>query len=317
MECSMKSEWFQKRPLNLSHQSMLLPREIFQNSRKPEMMTFPSLYREYHVTEWALSSSVLLLCCHPCISFTLPKPSDLHIPDSVMELAETNNGMVLVTGPAGSGKYYHTSMYYWSDQPLKKEEHIITLEDPLEFLHRHDKCIVSQREINTDNRKLSHCTSRRTPPESWRHIAWRDARLWDHQYSCHSGWNRSSHIFITSHNWCRKYHWPNNRCVSCFPAAPDSHPACICAAGCCLPEAFTCHKRWDGSCFWNHGTHACNKELNPWRQGPSDWRYHLHLCSWEYDCNGYKHLQSVQGRCNQQACGNQRGYQSWDDVKEN
>ena len=32
-------------------------------------------------------------------------------------------------------------------------------------------------------------------------------------------------------------------CVSCFPAAPDSHPACICAAGCCLPEAFTCHKR--------------------------------------------------------------------------
>lgn len=38
------------------------------------------------------------------ISFTLPKPSDLHIPDSVMELAETNNGMVLVTGPAGSGK---------------------------------------------------------------------------------------------------------------------------------------------------------------------------------------------------------------------
>ena len=56
----MKSEWFQKKPLNLSHQSMLLPREIFQNSRKPEMMTFPSLYREYHVTEWALSSSAAL-----------------------------------------------------------------------------------------------------------------------------------------------------------------------------------------------------------------------------------------------------------------
>ena len=83
------------------------------------------------------------------ISFTLPKPSDLHIPDSVMELAETNNGMVLVTGPAGSGK--STTLACIIDQiNHEKEEHIITLEDPLEFLHRHDKCIVSQREINTD-----------------------------------------------------------------------------------------------------------------------------------------------------------------------
>ena len=83
------------------------------------------------------------------ISFTLPKPSDLHIPDSVMKLAETNNGMVLVTGPAGSGK--STTLACIIDQiNHEKEEHIITLEDPLEFLHRHDKCIVSQREINTD-----------------------------------------------------------------------------------------------------------------------------------------------------------------------
>lgn len=66
------------------------------------------------------------------ISFTLPKPSDLHIPDSVMELAETNNGMVLVTGPAGSGK--STTLACIIDQiNHEKEEHIITLEDPLEF----------------------------------------------------------------------------------------------------------------------------------------------------------------------------------------
>lgn len=51
MECLNEIRRFQKKPLNLSHQSMLLPREIFQNLRKPEMMTFPSLYREYHVTE--------------------------------------------------------------------------------------------------------------------------------------------------------------------------------------------------------------------------------------------------------------------------
>ena len=75
------------------------------------------------------------------ISFTLPKPSDLHIPDSVMELAETNNGMVLVTGPAGSAK--STTLACIIDQiNHEKEDHIINLEDPLEFLHRHDKCIV-------------------------------------------------------------------------------------------------------------------------------------------------------------------------------
>lgn len=83
------------------------------------------------------------------ISFTLPKPSDLNIPDSVMELAHTNNGMVLVTGPAGSGK--STTLACIIDKiNHEKEEHIITLEDPLEFLHRHEKSIVSQREINTD-----------------------------------------------------------------------------------------------------------------------------------------------------------------------
>lgn len=83
------------------------------------------------------------------IAFTLPHPSELMIPDSVMDLANTNNGMVLVTGPAGSGK--STTLACIIDKiNNESEEHIITLEDPLEFLHRHEKSIVSQREINTD-----------------------------------------------------------------------------------------------------------------------------------------------------------------------
>lgn len=83
------------------------------------------------------------------IAFELPHPDELMIPDAVMQLANTSNGMVLVTGPAGSGK--STTLACIIDKiNHEKEEHIITLEDPLEFLHRHNKCIVSQREINTD-----------------------------------------------------------------------------------------------------------------------------------------------------------------------
>ena len=83
------------------------------------------------------------------ISFTLPHPSELGIPDAVMELADSRSGMILVTGPARSGK--STTLACLIDKiNHEREAHIITLEDPLEFLHRHEKSIVSQREINTD-----------------------------------------------------------------------------------------------------------------------------------------------------------------------
>lgn len=83
------------------------------------------------------------------ITFTLPQPSELGIPDSVMELSHMNKGLILVTGPAGGGK--STTLACMIDRiNSEKESHIITLEDPLEFLHSHKKSIVSQREIATD-----------------------------------------------------------------------------------------------------------------------------------------------------------------------
>lgn len=83
------------------------------------------------------------------ITFHLPDYTELGIPEHVIHLADSGKGMILVTGPAGSGK--STTLACMIDQINKTEhKHIITLEDPLEYLHRHNKSIVSQREINVD-----------------------------------------------------------------------------------------------------------------------------------------------------------------------
>ncbi|MBR2527391.1 MAG: PilT/PilU family type 4a pilus ATPase [Blautia sp.] len=83
------------------------------------------------------------------IHFDLPDPTTLGIPDSVMDVADFTKGMILVTGPAGSGK--STTMACIIDRiNHTRPGHIITLEDPIEYLHRHNKCIISQREIYTD-----------------------------------------------------------------------------------------------------------------------------------------------------------------------
>lgn len=84
-----------------------------------------------------------------CVPFELPDSQKLGIPESVMSLADTKSGIVLVTGAAGNGK--STTLSCIIDRINSGSEgHIITIEDPIEFLHKHKKCIISQREINID-----------------------------------------------------------------------------------------------------------------------------------------------------------------------
>ena len=83
------------------------------------------------------------------VAFDIPSWEELSIPAQVMDLAEETHGMILVTGTAGSGK--STTQACVIDRINQtREAHIITLEDPIEYLHRDVKSIVSQREIAID-----------------------------------------------------------------------------------------------------------------------------------------------------------------------
>jgi twitching motility protein PilT len=74
---------------------------------------------------------------------------ELHLPSSLRDLAMRPRGLVLVTGPTGSGK--STTLAAMVDEVNRaKPHHILTVEDPIEFVHRHKRCVVTQREIGTD-----------------------------------------------------------------------------------------------------------------------------------------------------------------------
>lgn len=84
------------------------------------------------------------------VNFELPDVESMGIPKSILDLGQKQKGMVLVTGAAGSGK--STTLAYIIDEINRKRNcHILTLEDPIEFLHSHHKSIVSQREIGIDS----------------------------------------------------------------------------------------------------------------------------------------------------------------------
>lgn len=83
------------------------------------------------------------------INTTIPSAESLGIPHHVVELTKKKRGLVLVTGPTGSGK--STTLASLIDIiNSEKNVHIITLEDPIEYLHNHKKAIVNQREIGID-----------------------------------------------------------------------------------------------------------------------------------------------------------------------
>jgi twitching motility protein PilT len=79
----------------------------------------------------------------------IPGFEELHLPEALREIVELRNGVVLVTGPTGSGKS-STLAAILDKMNEDKAYHILTIEDPIEFLHRHKKATIHQRELHSD-----------------------------------------------------------------------------------------------------------------------------------------------------------------------
>jgi twitching motility protein PilT len=89
------------------------------------------------------------------IPFSIKTFQDLGLPGVIAKMAEKPRGLVLVTGPTGSGK--STTLAAMIDKINRERRgHIITVEDPIEFIHRHQGCIVNQREVGTDTKSFQN-----------------------------------------------------------------------------------------------------------------------------------------------------------------
>ncbi len=88
------------------------------------------------------------------IPYEIHSLEDLGLPPTVQKLAERPRGLVLVTGPTGSGK--STTLAAMLDKiNRERQAHIITVEDPIEFIHRHKNCTINQREVGSDTKTFA------------------------------------------------------------------------------------------------------------------------------------------------------------------
>lgn len=126
---------------------------IFDERGEYDMsFSIPNLGR-YRVNAYRQRGSVAVAL--RLVGTSIPTAEELGVPESVMDLYQRKRGLVLVTGPTGSGK--STTLAAIIDKiNNNREAHIITLEDPIEYLHQHKLSIVNQREIGLDSSSYAH-----------------------------------------------------------------------------------------------------------------------------------------------------------------
>ena len=162
------------------------------------------------------------------IRFGVPTAAQMHIPPEVMRLAQLKNGLALVTGSAGSGKSTTLGCIV-NEINQTRVGHILTLEDPVEFIHRHGQCIITQREIPIDcpnyvtARRSALAGRARTYP-----LAGRDAGPGDGGGG-DAGWPETGQLLLTSlhTSGAAECHRPHHRRLAGPAAAPRSGCSCL------------------------------------------------------------------------------------------
>lgn len=114
-------------------------------------ISVPGKYR-YRVNAYKQRQSIAIALRH--INSNPPRIEHLGLPPVVSSLTNYNRGLLLVTGPTGSGKSTTLAAMINSINETRNR-HVITLEDPIEYLHTHKKCIINQREIGVDSENYS------------------------------------------------------------------------------------------------------------------------------------------------------------------
>ncbi len=128
-------------------------RERFEDRGEYDMsFSIPELGR-YRVNAYKQRGSVALAL--RLVGTQVPSPEALGVPESVINLYERKRGLILVTGPTGSGK--STTLAAIIDKiNNNRDAHVITLEDPIEYLHQHKMAMVNQREIGLDSQSYAN-----------------------------------------------------------------------------------------------------------------------------------------------------------------
>ena len=123
-------------------------KEIFAEKGEFDMSFSIRNLGRYRVNAYHQRGSVAM--AFRLVGTQVPSPESLGIPESVVELSQRKRGLVLVTGPTGSGK--STTLAAIIDKINQtRDAHVITLEDPIEYLHQHQLSMVNQREIGIDS----------------------------------------------------------------------------------------------------------------------------------------------------------------------
>ncbi len=128
-------------------------RQKFEEKGEHDMsFSIPELGR-YRVNAYKQRGSVAIAL--RLVGTQVPSPEELGVPKSVIDLYQRKRGLVLVTGPTGSGK--STTLAAIIDKVNNNREcHVITLEDPIEYLHQHKMAMVNQREIGLDSQTYAN-----------------------------------------------------------------------------------------------------------------------------------------------------------------